>query len=747
MPLLVAAAFVAGICLLQTRETLPSWEWAPPFLLAVFAPLFFRGKARVFALLFAAFGGGFWYASLRAEIRLAEKVPSALEWRDIVVEGTVRGFPVRGERRTRFDFDIERIVSPPVSLRLRARLNDYHHGKESSFLRDGARLRMKVRIRPPRANFNPRGFDYAGHLFARGIRAAGYVRARDEVRVLSEGGGVRDSLRRRALSLPNGELVSALVLGDRSQMSEEQWRVLRRTGVAHLFSISGTHIALAAGFAAFLGGFIWRRSRRLMRLMPAQKAALLSALPMVAGYAWLAGLGVPVQRGALMFFAAAAAMLGGGATGATNAAALAAVVVATADPWAVSSPGFWLSFMLAGAVIAAASAGGGFLIRLLKLQLLVSLFAMPLTLWFFNEASLISPLANFIAVPLAGFAILPLILLDVILPGDFLWIAAGFILEWFWRFLEYISSSPFAARQTAAPWWLFAVACAGGAWMLMPRGTPLRWTGIAPIVAMLLWQTPAPSAGAFRMTALDVGQGAAVVVETQNRALLYDTGPPFAFRILENFLRGRGRDLDILIVSHDDIDHSGGAARLIRARPPELFLSPLPEDHSLRGMHSSVSEFCAAGREWEWDGVRFRILHPPAGFESENDNAKSCVLKITAAGGAALLSGDIPKEEELRLARFYGEDLRAEILLAPHHGGKDSSSAEFLRAVSPEFAVFSAGAMNRFGHPREEVLQRARDAGAKIYRTDTDGAIAAEVSENEIRIIKWRDRHRRYWHE
>ncbi|MGI9297987.1 MAG: DNA internalization-related competence protein ComEC/Rec2, partial [Gammaproteobacteria bacterium] len=667
MPLLIAAAFVAGICLLQTRESLPSWEWAPLFLISAFIPMFFRGKARVFALLFAVCGGGFWYASLRAEIRLAEKVPAALEWRDIVVEGTVRGFPVRDERRTRFDFDIEKSVVPPVSLRLRARLNDYHHGKSSAFLREGARLRIKVRIRPPRANFNPRGFDYAGYLFARGIRAAGYIRSRDETRVLSEGGGFRDSLRRRALSLPNGELISALVIGDRSQMDEEQWRVLRRTGVAHLFSISGTHIALAAGFAAFWGGLIWRRSRRLMRLMPAQKAALLSALPMVAGYAWLAGLGVPVQRGALMFFAAAAAMLGGGATGATNAAALAAVVVAAADPWAVTSPGFWLSFMLAGAVIAAASAGGGggFLIRLLKLQLLVSLFAMPLTLWFFNEASLASPLANFIAVPLAGFIVLPLALLDVILPGDFLWIAAGFVLEWFWRFLEYVSASPFAARQTAAPWWLFATACAGGAWMLMPRGTPLRWTGVAPIVAILLWQTSSPPAGEFRMTALDVGQGAAVVVETQNRALVYDAGPPFAFRILDNFLRGRGRPLDMLIVSHDDIDHSGGAERLLRVRPPEMFLSSFPEDHPLRQSRLIRSESCAAGREWEWDGVRFRILHPPGGFESADDNAKSCVMQITAAGGSALLSGDIPKDAELRLARRYGANLRSEILLAP----------------------------------------------------------------------------------
>ena len=680
-------------------------------------------------------------------MRLAERVPAALEWRDIVVEGTVRGFPVRDARRARFDFDIARSVSPPFPLQLRARLYDYHRGAPSPFLQDGARLRIKVRIRPPRQNFNPRGFDYAGHLFARGVRAAGYVRARDEMEMLSEGGGFRDSLRQRALELPRGgELVSALVVGDRSRMTEEQWRVLRRTGVAHLFSISGTHIALAAGFAAFVGGFAWRRSRRLMRLMPAQKAALLFAVPAVLGYAWLAGLGVPVRRGALMFLAAAAAMLGGGATGAANAAALAAFVVVAADPWAVSSPGFWLSFMLAGAVMAAASAPGGFLLRLLKLQALLSLFAMPLTLWFFNEASLASPLANFVAVPLFGFIILPLALLDVLLPGDILWRMAGAILEWFWQFLEYVSESPFAARQTAAPRWLFAAACAGGAWMLMPRGTPLRWTGIAPIAAMLLWLAPSPSAGEFRMTAMDVGQGAAIVVETQNRALVYDAGPAFAFGILDKYLRGRGRPPDMLVVSHDDIDHSGGAKRLMRAHPPMKFLSSLPEKHRLRLLHPARSESCAAGQKWTWDGVRFEVLHPPAGFAAANDNANSCVIKISAKGGAALLAGDIPQSVERRLARHYGDGLRAEIALAPHHGGADSSSSEFLRAVSPQAALFSAGAGNRFGHPREDVLKRTRDSGAKIYRTDKDGALVADITDAGMQIVKWRDIYRRYWH-
>ncbi len=736
-----AAAFVAGICLLQTQDSLPPWEWALAFLPPLVWAIWRRARA---PMLICIFFVGWGYAAYRAESRLAERVPAAHEWRDIVVEGVVRGFPDNDERRTRFDFDIERIVLPPMDLQLRARLSDYHYGKSFAFLQNGARLRMKIRIRPPRTNLNPRGFDYAGYLFARGIRAAGYVRARDKVVLLSAGEGVRGALRRRALSLPHGgELVSALLVGDRSQMRNEQWRVLRRTGVAHLFSISGTHIALVAGVAAFWGGFFWRRNRKLMRIMPAQKAALLAAIPFVAGYAWLAGLEVPVQRGALMFLAAAAAMLAGGAIGATNAIAVAAIVVTFADPWAVLSAGFWLSFMLAGAVVAASSAGGNFFIRLFKLQFLLSLFAIPLTLQFFNEASLASLPANLVAVPLTGFVILPLIFLDLFIPGDVLWYLAAEVLTQCFSFLRWLSDFPFAALQTNAPWWFFATACAGGAWMLMPRGTPLRWAGAAPIIAMLLARAPSPEAGDFKMTVLDVGQGAAAVVETENHLLVYDTGPPFAFRIIDDFLRGHG-DLDMIVVSHDDIDHSGGAARLLKARPPKVFLSSLSAGHLLR--HNTNAKSCTAGDEWEWDGVHFAVLHPSGETAEGDDNAKSCVIQITAAGGTALLSGDIPREVELRLAARYGDSLRANVLLAPHHGGADSSAIPFLETVSPAAVIFSAGDGNRFGHPREDVVARAEDFGAAIYRTDKDGAIVAEFSTSGVAMTRWRDEYFRYWH-
>ncbi|MGI9307090.1 MAG: DNA internalization-related competence protein ComEC/Rec2 [Gammaproteobacteria bacterium] len=741
---LIAAAFVGGVCLFQFQTEIPNAAWAALLLPLPLLP--FR-RARVAAALLFIFAAGFNYADFRAGLRIAQKVPAALEWRDIVAEGIVRGFPDTEAGRTRFDFDIENIVSPPQKLRLRARLADYHHGKPpAAGIKNGARLRIKIRIRPPRANFNPDGFDYAGWQFARGIRAAGYVRG--TIAVLEEGGGWRDSVRRRALAAPFGEFLAALTVGDRSAISDAQWQVLRRTGTAHLMSISGTHITLAAGFAAFACGFLWRRSRRLMRLMPAQKAALAAAAPAALGYAALAGFGVPVQRSALMFFAASAAVVGGGMTSVLPVLGAAAIVVVLADPWAVLAAGFWLSFLLAGAVVYAAvnSGRGFFLWRLLKIQFLVSLFAMPLTLWFFNEASLVSPLANFIAVPLAGIVILPLALLGVLLPLDIIWDLAGFLLSGFWAFLETVSALPFASWQAAPPWPVYIPAILGAAWLLMPRGAPLRWTGFFPIIAMLAWPPSAPAAGSFILTVLDVGQGAAVVVETQTQTLVYDTGRRHGFFIVDDFLRqSGGRRVGMLVVSHEDGDHSGGAERLLRFRRPRMFSSPLPPAHRLAQLAENYAP-CTAGLEWEWDGVRFAFLHPPTGHSGLSDNESSCVLKISGAGGTALLAGDIPEDTERDLARRYGGALRADILLAAHHGSRYSSAAEFLRAVSPQSAVFSAGAGNRFGHPSADAIRRATEAGAAIYRTDKDGAVQFKVSRDSIKTVRWRPHETRYWH-
>ena len=383
-----------------------------------------------------------------------------------------------------------------------------------------------------------------------------------------------------------------------------------------------------------------------------------------------------------------------------------------------------------------------------RMQILVSVFAAPLTLLFFNQASLAAPLANLVAVPVAGFAVLPMALANVLLPGDWLWKLAGFILQNLWRLMEWMSAQPYAAwSPAAAPWWLFVAAAAGGAWTLAPAGTPFKWAGLFPVAAMLLWSPPPPRD--MRAVFLNAGQGPAVVIQAGGKALLYDAGPPFAGRLaVAPFLRGEGiRKLDAVIVSHDDSDHRGGAGDILRMfEVDNLFASFAVSLRAKSGEMKSAAR-CEAGTEWEWGGARFAFLHPRAedygaGF---SDNAMSCVLRAETARGSVLLAGDVPSETELALAARLGTRLESDALLAAHHGSRHSTTEAFLERVSPDYAVFSAGAGNRFGHPHPDALSRAKKSGAKILRTDRDGAIVMDFTAEGIRVEKWRERREYRW--
>jgi competence protein ComEC len=255
---------------------------------------------------------------------------------------------------------------------------------------------------------------------------------------------------------------------------------------------------------------------------------------------------------------------------------------------------------------------------------------------------------------------------------------------------------------------------------------------------------------------LDVGQGLSVLARTEKHALLYDAGPAFnAFsdsgsRVILPYLRGEGiAALDALVVSHDDRDHSGGAASVLEAMPVGVLWSSLSPDHALLAA-SAWRAPCVAGRKWLWDGVSFEFLHPraeaPAGRAARANN-QSCVLRIEGPGGRVLLTGDIERAAERELLRNAPRLLPAEALLVPHHGSATSSTPEFVKQVAPRHAVFAVGHRNRFGHPREDVLARYREAGSELLRTDTGGAIQLRFAPGASRVDAERDRARRYWHE
>jgi len=329
---------------------------------------------------------------------------------------------------------------------------------------------------------------------------------------------------------------------------------------------------------------------------------------------------------------------------------------------------------------------------------------------------------------------------------------AAWLVQWLLQFLEWCASLPLALwQQPAPPWWSLVAATAGTIWLVAPRGVPWRVTGLALMTPAFAWPAATPAAGEAWMVTLDAGQGLAVLVRTANRALLYDAGLAFGTesdggeRIILPYLRAVGVSrLDAMVITHNDIDHSGGAGSVLQALEVDRVFSSLPASSPLHAL--APGQPCVAGHAWQWDEVRFEMLHPATGAQARRSNNLSCVLKVTARSGAVLLTGDIEREAESALLQRNAGALRADVLLVPHHGSRTSSSAEFIAAVSPRVAVVPAGYRNRFGHPAEDMVGRYAAAGVVLRRTDLEGAVMARFLEKGLEIEGERERQRRYWH-
>jgi competence protein ComEC len=292
-----------------------------------------------------------------------------------------------------------------------------------------------------------------------------------------------------------------------------------------------------------------------------------------------------------------------------------------------------------------------------------------------------------------------------------------------------------------------AAGAIGVLWLLAPRGMPARWVGAVWLLPLLLVRPAAPAPGELWFSLLDVGQGLAAVLRTANHTLVYDTGARFSAHfdagqaVVVPYLRARGVErVDMLIVSHGDNDHRGGAAAVLRAYPAARVFSSV----AALGVAADVRP-CREGESWEWDGVRFTLLNPPHGRFSRHNNA-SCVLKVESAYGSVLLPGDIEARAEARLVAHYGPRLAAAVLVAPHHGSRSSSTEAFIAAVRPRYVLVPAGYRNRYRHPHPEVLARYREAGGRLYGTAASGALELRLTAAGIGLESYRERARRYWH-
>lgn len=737
----LALAYGAGVAAPFLLPVLPGLGAC--LALALPAVLPWRGR-----VLWSAVALGVLLTCWHGQRALDQRLPPQRHGQTLWVEGIVASLPERAVQQQdgptwRFRFDTRQAGLPP-----RLRVSWYRSDTE---VVAGQCWRLQLRLRTPRGSFNPGGFDYEAWLLRERIGATASVRDAERC---EDSGGYRLLRWRRDIvaaigavlgERPAASLLAALSVGDTSAMTDLDWQRFRVTGTTHLIAISGFNLAIVTGFAFFLMRWSWSLFPWLCLRVPAQRAGLYGSGAVAIVYALLAGFEPPVTRALIMLLVLILAATRDRLQQPSRALLYAFALIVTLDPFAVLSPGLWLSF---GAVAAILYVSLGRHRRApawrlaIHVQLFLSLVLVPMTMGFFAGFAWLAPVANLIAVPVFG-VLTPMLMSSLLLYG--LWEplgrvclrASGWLLDGVHAALAW------AADTVPSAWWpaspqpaALALGAIGAVLLFAPRGLPLRPLALVGLAALVVPRTP--SVTGLEVTALDVGQGTAVVVRTPHHALLFDAGPAFD----EGFDAGRSvvvpyllaqdiRRIDALVLSHGDNDHAGGV---------DAVRGLLAVD---RVIGTADGEPCVDGLSWQWDGVAFRFLHPDDGAWSPNN--RSCVLHIDGDFDV-LLPGDIERGAEARLLRAHRAVLSADLLLSPHHGSGTSSTAAFIDAASPQVVVHPAGWRSRYGHPRGDVVGRYAEAGVRQHVTGVEGAVRiVRDPDGALQVEGWRSRAARWW--
>jgi len=757
-------AFVSGIIILLQLPELPDSRWL--WLLGIIIPLLFWPKlsrARIPLLLFCGFLWALWHG----DNILSTVISPQLEGKDLLVTGVIASLPEARDTSQRFVFKVSRLSFNGQSQDNPGliRLNWY---RQASKLQVGDKWQLLVRLKRPSGYMNPGGFDYESWLFQRRIRATGYVR-KDALNKIISIDPSSLPLQRIRQKLANaildnlGEnkftgIITALAIGERQLISPAQWEVLTRTGTNHLVAISGLHVGLVAGLVFVTVRRLWCYTRNLALIISGERIAAISGIVAATIYAALAGFTLPTQRALIMISVLFLSLFVQRARMPSQCLAIALFLILIVDPFAVLSAGFWLSFSAVAVILLGMTnrlSAQSWWWKYGRLHVLIAIGLMPILVIVFQRFPLLSPLANFLAVPLIGFIVVPLVLLGTLLAiiapvlSAPLLKLSSFVLHAIWPFLETISDLELGQWTQHVPLsWTWLPAFIGILWLLLPRGMPARWLGIFFLLPALLIEPKRLTEGEILFTLLDVGQGLSAVVQTRNHTLVYDTGPRFNANfdtgkvVLLPFLREQGiSHLDILMVGHADNDHIGGVDSLRRGIKINELISSVPNEFNW-----IKAKPCYGGEKWQWDGIDFEILHPVKNTPYQGNNA-SCVLRISNAAGSILLSGDIETSAEKALLKRKGQLLKSDILIVPHHGSKTSSTLAFLNAISPDYALFPVGYRNRYGFPKTEILQRYQKIGAEMLRSDRDGAISVKlILGKSIQFQRFREQSRKIWY-
>lgn len=716
---------------------------------------------------------GLFISTTTAQILLDKRLPSQWQGQDMVVQGSVVDIPDDREDGTRFRFKISHATllaakdevesDKIIKLAGIVRLGWF---QQRQTIKAGENWQLRIRLKRPSGFLNLGGFDYEKWLFTERIIATGYIRKSLEQNHRLKPAPwwslnkwretIHHNIQESVSNKPAAAVLSALVVAIRTELSDQQWQQLQKTGTNHLIAISGLHIAIVAAFGFFPIMFIWRLFPKLNERVPLQIVGSISGGVFAIIYAMLAGFTLPTQRALIMVIIALLALMGRRHYTSLQIWSFALLAVLLLDPLAAMTISFWLSFVAVALILY-------FLnrqikkpfLQLIKLQIWLSLAMLPLTLIFFGSASLSSPIANILAIPWVSLIVVPISLLGLAFMPISSWISeslfdiAAISVDYLFIGLNFLSQSPLSSlNPTKVPLLYLLIAFVGLLFVILPKGFPGRWLGLMALIPALTFTAEKPNQGAFSYTMLDVGQGMASVVQTANHSLIYDTGTHISDTfdigklVVIPYLRSQGiNSIDRMIISHEDIDHRGGAAYITNNIDVKSILSS-----EINILANHKVEHCTKGMKWQWDGVRFEILSPDLDYQ-ENENNRSCVLRVSNQYHSLLLTGDIQKKTEKRLVNAYKKKLSSEVVSVPHHGSKTSSTVEFIEYTSPKLALVTAGFRNRFGHPKAEVITRYKEQGVRLMDTVSSGAIQVNfpTDKAEISTSAYREKARGFW--
>ncbi len=755
-------SLLAGAYALHFTSFVSNYVLLPAALFgAVFAWL--AGGRRATAWFTAGFGVFMLHGVHVVDLRL----PPKFEGDSMLTVLQITSFP-------RHSGDTISLVARPVDdprIPPRVRLSWYKAAERPQI---GDVWQLEVRLRRPRGTSNPGVFDYEAWLFRERVGATGYVvDGPRNLRLQREAGSSLDHLRHRIVrrlgtvleDTDTAAVVAAISVGARHGISAERWLRYSKSGTSHLMAISGLHVGLAATAAWFLivvGCAAMRLGGNHLKI------AWLGALVVAAGYAFLSGFAVPARRASLMMLLLVTAILRSREPRPFAVLAAVCVLVVAVDPLTTLAPGFQLSFAAVFLLLWFARRRTtvpnrpgivrlvGSVIQLAAVQVFLLFGLMPLTVTNFGRVSFVAPLVNFVAVPLFSIVTVPLALAGVALDGplaiagDAALRGSGASVELLQWLIDLAILVPYGAVATTSIDGINGICLASViAWVALPTAWPGRHVALLAALVLAANRVEGPPDACVDVRMLDVGHGLAVVARTRQRTLLYDTGAAYpgggdmASRVVLPYLSAQGiRRIDRLIVSHSDIDHSGGTASVLASIDTESVLAGEPDS-----LAAGRGTACQRGQTWRWDGVTFRVLHPPADAGLSGNDA-SCVILVAAGDARLLLTGDIEHGAERALTES-GEPGGVDAVLVPHHGSITSSSVDFVSAVSAEVALVSAGYRNRWSLPRPQVVRRWQESGATVLVSARDGAIGLRLCDQTgiARLTRHRPHSRRLWHE